>query len=190
MFSHLFVILFKGGEVYTRSQTPLWADTPLGRQPPPSPDGHCSWRYASYWNAFLFRTFSITWKDRSPCNGKRSVPKIGTVVIGNPCPNPNPAMEISNRTNQCDKKKFAIRKYRTVWSGLNLSLNGPLSNDKLRPQKDRCERKVGIPFSCHFFTNHSIIDRSFTVFETETNEKRSESGCFGTLFQYYGNTGK
>ena len=30
-----------------------WADTPLGRQPPQS-DGHCSGRYASHWNAFLF----------------------------------------------------------------------------------------------------------------------------------------
>ena len=26
-----------------------------GRHPPP-PDGHCSGRYASYWNAFLFKT--------------------------------------------------------------------------------------------------------------------------------------
>ena len=38
-------------------QTPSsWADTP--RQTPPwadtSSDGHCSGRYASYWNAFLF----------------------------------------------------------------------------------------------------------------------------------------
>ena len=39
------------------------ADTPIGRHPPrqtspradnPPPDGHCSGRYASYWNAFLF----------------------------------------------------------------------------------------------------------------------------------------
>ena len=28
------------------------AYTPLGRHP--TPDGHCSGRYASYWNAFLF----------------------------------------------------------------------------------------------------------------------------------------
>ena len=28
------------------------ADTPQGR--PPAADGHCSGRYASYWNAFLF----------------------------------------------------------------------------------------------------------------------------------------
>ena len=41
---------------------PPWADTPwetppgrhpLGRHPPP-PDGHCSGRYATYWNAFLY----------------------------------------------------------------------------------------------------------------------------------------
>ena len=41
---------------------PLWADTLLGRHPQgrhypgrhPLPDGHCSGRYATYWNAFLF----------------------------------------------------------------------------------------------------------------------------------------
>ena len=26
----------------------------LGRHPPPPGDGHCSGRYACYWNAFLF----------------------------------------------------------------------------------------------------------------------------------------
>ena len=31
---------------------PVWADTPLGRHPALG-DGHCSGRYASYWNAFL-----------------------------------------------------------------------------------------------------------------------------------------
>ena len=37
-----------GGEVYT----------PLGRQTPPPPsDRHCSRRYASYWNAFLFTVY-------------------------------------------------------------------------------------------------------------------------------------
>ena len=35
------------GQTPPPSQTPPWADTP-------SPDGHCSGRYASYWNAFLF----------------------------------------------------------------------------------------------------------------------------------------
>ena len=43
--------------------TPSWADSPLGRQPPwvdtpwaeiPTSEDHCSGRYASYWNAFLF----------------------------------------------------------------------------------------------------------------------------------------
>ena len=32
---------------------PPWADPPLGRHPPA--DGYCSGRYASYWNAFLFK---------------------------------------------------------------------------------------------------------------------------------------
>ena len=31
--------------------------TPLGRHPPPA-DGHCSGRYASYWNAFLLNSHS------------------------------------------------------------------------------------------------------------------------------------
>ena len=44
---------------------------PLGRHPPPAdiprqtpplPDGHCSGRYASYWNAFLFESVSrLNW---------------------------------------------------------------------------------------------------------------------------------
>ena len=45
---------------------PSWADTPdplAGRHPLgrhlPSRDGHCSGRYASYWNAFLFYTIVI-----------------------------------------------------------------------------------------------------------------------------------
>ena len=33
-------------------QTPPWADTPQADTLPS--DGHCSGRYASYWNAFLF----------------------------------------------------------------------------------------------------------------------------------------
>ena len=36
---------------------PPWANTPLGRHPPPGQtppaDGYCSGRYTSYWNAFL-----------------------------------------------------------------------------------------------------------------------------------------
>ena len=62
MFLHLSVILFTG------AVHPLGSHPPLGRQPPgqtpiplgrppgqthPSPDGHCSRRYASYLNAFL-----------------------------------------------------------------------------------------------------------------------------------------
>ena len=40
-----------------RADTPLgrhapWADTPWADTPPA--DGHCSGRYGSYWNAFLF----------------------------------------------------------------------------------------------------------------------------------------
>ena len=56
-------VMFMGG-VHPPRQTPHpQADTPLsrhplgqtppGRHPPPS-DDHCSGRYASYWNAFLF----------------------------------------------------------------------------------------------------------------------------------------
>ena len=33
--------------------TPPWADTTPPGQSPPSRDGNWSWRYASYWNAFL-----------------------------------------------------------------------------------------------------------------------------------------
>ena len=51
------VCLSTGGEVYTPPrQTPPWADVPLGRHhqvDTPRRDGHCSRRYASYWNAFL-----------------------------------------------------------------------------------------------------------------------------------------
>ena len=66
MFLHLSVShsVHKGGCLpqcmlgYTPSpgQTPppAWAGTPPGRHPPPPADVHCSGRYASYWNAFLF----------------------------------------------------------------------------------------------------------------------------------------
>ena len=39
-----------------RHLPPPWADTshPPGQTPQPPSDGHCSRRYASYWNAFLF----------------------------------------------------------------------------------------------------------------------------------------
>ena len=53
MFLHLSVILFTGGGGVW--QTPPQADTPRqtppGQTPPPPGDGHCSGRYASYWNA-------------------------------------------------------------------------------------------------------------------------------------------
>ena len=48
MFSQASVILFTGGV----SQQAL-GQTPRMQTPPP-PDGHCSGRYASYWNSFLF----------------------------------------------------------------------------------------------------------------------------------------
>ena len=59
MFLHLSVILFTGdGGVHTSyySDTPCppGQTAPPGRHPPPPRDGHCSGRYASYWNAFLF----------------------------------------------------------------------------------------------------------------------------------------
>ena len=48
-------------DTHTPGQIPPWVDThpgqtyiPLGRNSPPPPGGHCSGRYASYWNAFLF----------------------------------------------------------------------------------------------------------------------------------------
>ena len=42
------------GQAHTPGQVhPLGRHTPLGRYTPP--DGHCSGRYESYWNAFLFK---------------------------------------------------------------------------------------------------------------------------------------
>ena len=39
-------------DTHTPGRHPLlWADTPA---PPPSADGYCCGRYASYWNAFWF----------------------------------------------------------------------------------------------------------------------------------------
>ena len=51
----LSVILFTGGGAWRG----CLADTPPGQTPPP-PDGHCSGRYASYWNAFLFQNMFET----------------------------------------------------------------------------------------------------------------------------------
>ena len=44
-----------GGCLHSSRHTPP-RQTPLGRHPPPNRDGHCSRRYAFYWNAFLFTT--------------------------------------------------------------------------------------------------------------------------------------
>ena len=55
------------GKTHTTRQAPPWADTPYAdtprktlpwadtpkQTPPPRANGHCSRRYASYWNAFL-----------------------------------------------------------------------------------------------------------------------------------------
>ena len=47
------------GPAHTPGWCTPWAGTPLGRYTPwagtPPPDGHCSGRYESYWNAFLFK---------------------------------------------------------------------------------------------------------------------------------------
>ena len=95
MFLHLSVILFTGGLSASGSggvvclwvhggctpprQTSPPADTPLDRLPPPGrhlppppQDGHCSGRYAFYWNAFLlvalFNQIIPIMKWGSPCN--------------------------------------------------------------------------------------------------------------------------
>ena len=58
MFLHLSVILFTGGRCTSPlGRHPPGQTSPLGIHPPwvdPPRDGHCSGRYASYWNAFLF----------------------------------------------------------------------------------------------------------------------------------------
>ena len=80
MFLHVSVILSTGGGVSGRppGQTPPhpWADTlPWANTPPPRADtlpprdGHCSGRYASYWNAFLFFVNSFTIRSRKQYNG-------------------------------------------------------------------------------------------------------------------------
>ena len=55
--------LFKSNTFYYHLQcscgkTPPWPDTNLGRHPA-SRDGHCTGRYASYWNAFLFYEYNL-----------------------------------------------------------------------------------------------------------------------------------
>ena len=76
-FLHMSVILFIGGSgrqtPRADTPTPRQTDAPLlagrhpllagrhtpGKQTPPTPrDGHCNGRYASYWNAFLFTSWS------------------------------------------------------------------------------------------------------------------------------------
>ena len=60
-------------------QMPPGQTPPLGRHPPPwadtpRSDGHCSGRYASYWNAFLY---CIVWEHgliQSPKTGALKVP--------------------------------------------------------------------------------------------------------------------
>ena len=56
---------FRGGGGYL-ADTTLWADIPLGRNPQadtPPRCGHCSGRYASYWNAFWFHIRSLSSRD-------------------------------------------------------------------------------------------------------------------------------
>ena len=67
-------LLVDGGRIQT--ETPLCTETsppdrdPSGQSPPPDSDpqeltssgGHCSCRYTSYWNTFLFVTFLSTTK--------------------------------------------------------------------------------------------------------------------------------
>ena len=49
------VILFTGwGGGWQAETSPPLGRHPPGRQSRPPGDGHCSGRYASYWNAFLF----------------------------------------------------------------------------------------------------------------------------------------
>ena len=63
----------------THTQTPWahtpWVDIPPGRPLPPL-DGHCSGRYASYWNAFLFITtfFYIRMLEHFCCQGWEPIP--------------------------------------------------------------------------------------------------------------------
>ena len=68
MFSQASVILFTGGgrrctppgrqqtPPWTPSRTHLpWTPTLPRPPPPPPPEGHCTGRYASYWNAYVIK---------------------------------------------------------------------------------------------------------------------------------------
>ena len=64
MFLHLTFILYTGGgclplgpggvHLLGRHLPPLGKHPPGHKPHPPPRDGHCSGRYASYWNAFLY----------------------------------------------------------------------------------------------------------------------------------------
>ena len=66
MFLHLSVILFTGGVCLSACWDPPRPGTPRRKHPPdqappPSRDGYCCGRYASYWNAFLFyNVYNVT----------------------------------------------------------------------------------------------------------------------------------
>ena len=68
-------ILSTGGQVYT----------PLGRHPPA--DGCCSGRYASYWNAFLFRFAKVIFLhlSQSFCSPGGGL-HLGVCIQGGPHP--------------------------------------------------------------------------------------------------------
>ena len=61
----------------TSRQTPPRQTPPLGRHPSPQND-HCSGQYASYWNAFLFKTFL---EDISPFAGADKIPCFGLPMM-------------------------------------------------------------------------------------------------------------
>ena len=58
MFSQASVILFRGGGDNPGQTLSSGADIPPSWADTPPADGHCSGRYASYWNAFLLETSS------------------------------------------------------------------------------------------------------------------------------------
>ena len=50
-----------------QSDTPSQADTPCPVHAGIHTDGHCSGRYASYWNAFLLNLFKLDLNVQGPC---------------------------------------------------------------------------------------------------------------------------